>query len=53
MVVACLALLVASAGTSIAANHYVITSLRQIKRTVLLHLKGAKGGRPGRPEHPV
>jgi hypothetical protein len=43
MVVACLALFVASTGTSIAANHYLITSTKQIKPNVLSKLKGAKG----------
>jgi hypothetical protein len=43
MVVACLALFVASTGTSIAANHYLITSTKQIKPSVLAKLKGAKG----------
>ena len=43
MVVACLALFVASAGTSIAASHYLITSTKQIKPSVLKQLKGARG----------
>ncbi len=43
MIVACLALFVASAGTSIAARHYLITSTKQIKPSVLKKLKGAKG----------
>jgi hypothetical protein len=43
MVVACLALFVVSTGTSIAANHYLITSTKQIKPSVLKKLKGAKG----------
>jgi hypothetical protein len=43
MVVACLALFVASTGTSIAASHYLITSTKQIKPTVLKQLKGAEG----------
>jgi hypothetical protein len=43
MVIACLALFVASTGTSIAAKHYLITSTKQIKPSVLTKLKGAKG----------
>lgn len=45
MVVACLALFVASTGTSIAARHYLITSTKQIKPSVIKKLKGAKGPR--------
>jgi hypothetical protein len=45
MVVACLALFVASTGTSIAAKHYLITSTKQIKPSVIKKLKGAKGPR--------
>jgi hypothetical protein len=45
MVVACLALFVASTGTSIAARHYLITSTKQIKPSVIKALKGAKGPR--------
>ena len=43
MIVACLALFVASTGTSIAASHYLITSTKQIKPSVLKELKGARG----------
>ncbi len=45
MIVACLALFVASTGTSIAARHYLITSTKQIKPSVLTKLKGAKGAK--------
>jgi hypothetical protein len=45
MVVACLALFVASTGTSIAAKHYLITSTKQIKPSVLKKLKGNRGPR--------
>jgi hypothetical protein len=40
MIVACLALLVSLTGTSIAAKHYLITSTKQIKPSVLKQLKG-------------
>jgi hypothetical protein len=42
-VIACLALFLVGTGTGIAANHYVITSTKQIKPSVLKQLKGAKG----------
>ena len=45
IVIACLALFVAGTGTSIAATHYLITSTKQIKPTVLAKLKGNKGPR--------
>jgi hypothetical protein len=48
--VAWLALFVALTGTSIAATHYVITSTKQIKPSVLKALHGANGreGPPGK-----
>jgi hypothetical protein len=42
-VIACLALFMASTGTSIAASHYLITSTKQIKPSVIKKLHGAKG----------
>lgn len=45
MILACLALFVASTGTSFAARHYLITSTKQIKPSVIKKLKGAKGRR--------
>jgi hypothetical protein len=45
MIVACLALFVASTGTSIAARHYLITSTKQIKPSVIKKLKGNRGPR--------
>jgi Collagen triple helix repeat (20 copies) len=43
MVVACLALFMASTGASTAARHYLINSTKQIKPSVLKQLKGNKG----------
>jgi hypothetical protein len=45
IVIACLALFVASTGTSIAAGHYLITSTKQIKPSVINKLHGAKGAK--------
>jgi hypothetical protein len=49
MIVACLALFIALTGTGVAASHYIITSTKQIKPSVLAQLKGARGpqGPPG------
>jgi hypothetical protein len=48
IIIACLALFVSLTGTGIAANHYLITSTKQIKPSVLKHLRGAKGHKGSR-----
>jgi Collagen triple helix repeat (20 copies) len=53
-VAATIALVLAMSGSAIAANHYLITSTKQISPKVLASLKGAKGrngaaGAPGAP----
>ncbi len=50
MVIASLALFLALGGTAVAARHYLITSTRQIKPTVLKALHGARG--PSGPAGP-
>jgi hypothetical protein len=42
-VVATMALVLAMGGSALAANHYLISSTKQIKPSVLKKLKGAKG----------
>jgi hypothetical protein len=44
-IVAWLALFVAMGGTGMAASHYIITSTKQIKPSVLAQLRGARGPR--------
>lgn len=50
MAVALLALFVALGGTGLAASHYIITSTKQIKPTVLRKLRGSEG--PPGPQGP-
>lgn len=58
MLIACLALFLVLGGTAFAAGHYLITSTRQIKPSVLATLRGAAGKRgpqgpqgvPGSPD---
>jgi hypothetical protein len=49
MIVAIVALVVALGGTAVAAKHYLITSTKQIKPSVLKRLRGDRGpqGSPG------
>lgn len=44
-VTATLALVLAMSGGAVAANHYLISSSKQIKPSVLRHLRGARGPR--------
>jgi len=45
LIIALAALFLAFGGGAVAANHYLITSTKQIKPSVLKALKGAKGPR--------
>jgi hypothetical protein len=47
-VTATIALVLAMSGGALAASHYLITSTKQIKPSVLRHLKGARGPRGAR-----
>ena len=47
---ATLALLMATSGTAVAAGHYLITSTKQIKPSVLAKLRGAHGAKGERGE---
>ena len=45
LIIACVALFISLTGAGIAANHYLITSTKQIKPSVIKKLKGNKGAK--------